>query len=91
MGSKYFKAAEGAYKLGKYVAKKFTKQSKGGVETITGVAPNVPKTAGEKALRTLKVEGEKFKGKITKVGQDISSKVEEFTKKIKKMKTPKKD
>ena len=88
MGSKYFKEDEGAYKLGKYVAKKFIKQSKGGVETITGVAPNVPKTNIEKATRTLKTEGHKIKAKIAKIESDVFHGTQKLKKALDKMKGP---
>jgi len=53
---------------------------------IKSVAPNVPKTSMEKALRTLKVEGHKFKASLSKLESDVFHKTQELKKKIDKIK-----
>ena len=53
---------------------------------IKSVAPNVPKTNIEKALRTLKVEGQKFKASMAKTSSDVFHKTQELKKKIDKIK-----
>ena len=53
---------------------------------IKKVAPNVPKTDIEKALRTLKVEGQKFKASMAKTSSDVFHKTQELKKKIDKIK-----
>ena len=55
-------------------------------KTISKVKPNVPKTDMEKVLRTLKVEGHKFKASIAKTRSDIFHKTQELKKKIDKIK-----
>ena len=79
----------GFFKVGFEVGKKFIKSKKGGVETITGVAPNVPKTNIEKATRTLKTEGHKIKAKIAKIESDIFHGNQNIKKALDKMKRPK--
>ena len=56
------------------------------VKTISKVKPNVPKTDIEKALRTLKVEGQKFKASMAKTSSDVFHKTQELKKKIDKIK-----
>ena len=53
---------------------------------IKRVPPNVPTTAMEKALRTLKVEGQKFKASMAKTSSDVFHKTQEIKKKIDKIK-----
>ena len=53
---------------------------------ITSVNPNVPTTDIEKATRTLKVEGHKFKAKLSKIESDVFDKTQELKKKIDKIK-----
>ena len=60
-------------------------KSKAG-KTISSVAPNVPKTNIEKALRTLKVEGQKFKASMAKTSSDVFHKTQELKKKVDKIK-----
>ena len=60
-------------------------KSKAG-KTISSVPPNVPKTDIEKALRTLKVEGQKFKASMAKTSSDVFHKTQELKKKIDKIK-----
>ena len=60
-------------------------KSKAG-KTISSVAPNVPKTNIEKALRTLKVEGHKFKASLSKLESDVFHKTQELKKKVDKIK-----
>ena len=55
--------------------------------TIKSVAPNVPKTDMQKALRTFKVEGHKFKASMAKTSSDVFHKTQEITKKLDKIKT----
>ena len=55
-------------------------------KTISKVKPNVPKTDIEKALRTLKVEGQKFKASMAKTSSDVFHKTQELKKKIDKIK-----
>ena len=55
-------------------------------KTISKVTPNVPKTSMEKALRTLKVEGQKFKASMAKTSSDVFHKTQELKKKIDKIK-----
>ena len=54
--------------------------------TIKSVAPNVPKTNIQKALRTLRVEGHKFKASMAKTSSDVFHKTQEITKKLDKIK-----
>ena len=63
---------------------------KKGVEgAIKSVAPNVPKTNIEKALRTLKVEGHKFKAKLSKIESDVFHGTQKIKKTLDKIKTNK--
>ena len=57
--------------------------------TIKSVAPNVPKTDMQKALRTLRVEGHKFKASMAKTSSDVFHKTQEITKKLDKIKIKK--
>ena len=57
--------------------------------TIKNVAPNVPKTEIEKATRTLKVEGQKIKAAMAKIGSDVFHKTQELKKKVDKIKIKK--
>ena len=56
---------------------------------IKSVAPNVPKTDMQKALRTLKVEGQKFKASMAKTSSDVFHKTQELKKKVDKIKIKK--
>ena len=56
---------------------------------IKSVAPNVPKTNIEKALRTLKVEGHKFKAKLSKIESDVFHGTQKIKKTLDKIKTNK--
>ena len=58
--------------------------------TIKSVAPNVPKTNIQKALRTLKVEGHKMKASMAKIKSDVFHGTQKIVKTLDKMKTPKK-
>ena len=58
-------------------------------KTISKVKPNVPKTDIEKALRTLKVEGHKFKASLSKLESDVFHKTQELKKKVDKIKIKK--
>ena len=58
-------------------------------KTIKSVAPNVPKTNIEKALRTLKVEGHKFKAKLSKIESDVFHGTQKIKKTLDKIKTNK--
>ena len=53
---------------------------------IKSVKPNVPKTDLQKALRTFKVEGHKFKASMAKTSSDVFHKTQEITKKLDKIK-----
>ena len=53
---------------------------------IKSAVPNVPKTDMQKALRTLKVEGQKFKASMAKTSSDVFHKTQEIKKKIDKIK-----
>ena len=56
---------------------------------IKSVKPNVPKTNIQKALRTLKVEGQKFKASMAKTSSDVFHKTQELKKKVDKIKIKK--
>ena len=53
---------------------------------IKKIVPNVPKTNIEKALRTLKIEGHKFKASMAKTRSDIFHKTQELKKNVDKIK-----
>ena len=53
---------------------------------IKKIAPNVPKTNIEKVLRTLKIEGHKFKASMAKTRSDIFHKTQELKKNVDKIK-----
>ncbi len=57
--------------------------------TIKSVAPNVPKTDIQKALRTLKVEGHKITASMDKISSDFFNKTQEITKKLDKIRIKK--
>ena len=52
---------------------------------IKSVAPNVPKTDMQKALRTLEVEGHKIKSSMAKTSSDVFHKTQEIKKKLDKI------
>ena len=56
---------------------------------IKKIAPNVPKTNIEKALRTLKVEGQKFKASMAKIESDVFHGTQKIVKALDKIKKPK--
>ena len=56
---------------------------------IKSVKPNVPKTDIQKALRTLRVEGHKFKASMAKTRSDVFHKTQDITKKLDKIKIKK--
>ena len=88
MVNKYVGAVQGGVKFAKYIAKKFTKTDKGGVEVISGVAPKV--TKGESTTVAL----HKLKAAMKKGSDDASDQirtgVDKLTKSLDKMKGPKK-
>jgi len=57
--------------------------------TIKSVAPNVPKTDIQKALRTLKVEGHKIKASMAKTRSDVFHKTQEIKEKLDKIRIKK--
>jgi len=67
-------------KVGQALLKKF--KPKKVADTITSVAPNVPKTDMQKALKTLKVEGHKIKASMAKTRSDVFHKTQEIKKKL---------
>ena len=71
--------------MGLITAAKLLLKSKS-MGVIKKIAPNVPKTNIEKALRTLKVEGQKFKASMAKTSSDVFHKTQEITKKLDKIK-----
>ena len=74
-------------KVGQALLKKF--KPKKVADTITSVAPNVPKTDMQKALKTLKVEGHKIKASMAKTSSDVFHKTQEITKKLDKIRIKK--
>jgi len=73
-----------------YKAFKASTKSKKILPTITGVKPTFPKTVREKNSRDLKQFGRMVKAKTKKMGDDVSSKINEIFKKIEKIKGVKK-
>jgi len=71
--------------MGLIAAAKLLLKSKS-MGVIKKVTPNVPKTNIEKALRTLKVEGQKFKASMAKTSSDVFHKTQELKKKVDKIK-----
>ena len=56
---------------------------------IKSVKPNVPKTNIQKALRTLRVEGHKFKASMAKTRSDVFHKTQEIKEKLDKIRIKK--
>ena len=79
MANKYVGAAQGAVKLAKYVAKKFIKKDKGGVESISGVAPGTD--LGGKSVSQVKMDAS-----ISKIKSDSFEIKQRVTDAMKKMK-----
>ena len=73
--------------MGLLTAAKLLLKGKKSMGAIKSVAPNVPKTDMEKVLRTLKVEGHKFKASIAKTRSDIFHKTQELKEKVDKIKS----
>ena len=71
--------------MGLITAAKLLLKSKS-MGVIKKIAPNVPETNIEKALRTLKVEGQKFKASMAKTSSDVFHKTQELKKKVDKIK-----
>ena len=65
-------------------------KKKAASKVISSVKPNVPKTDIEKATRTLKVEAQRMKASMAKMGSDVFHGTQKLKKSIEKMKTPKK-
>ena len=74
--------------MGLITAAKLLLKSKS-MGVIKKIAPNVPKTNIQKALRTLKVEGHKMKASMAKTSSDIFHKTQEITKKLDEIKIKK--
>ena len=74
--------------MGLITAAKLLLKSKS-MGVIKKITPNVPETNIEKALRTLKVEGQKFKASMAKTSSDVFHKTQEITKKLDKIKIKK--
>ena len=75
--------------MGLITAAKLLLKGKKSLGAIKSVAPNVPKTDMQKALRTLKVEGHKIKASMTKISSDVFHKTQEITKKLDEIKIKK--
>ena len=74
--------------MGLIAAAKLLLKSKS-MGVIKKIAPNVPKTNIEKALRTFKVEGQKFKASMAKTSSDVFHKTQELKKKVDKIRIKK--
>ena len=74
-------------KVGQALLKKF--KPKKVADTITSVAPNVPKTGIEKATRTLKISTQKMKAQMAKMESDVFHGTQKIVKALDKMKKPK--
>ena len=76
--------------MGLITAAKLLLKGKKSMGVISKVPPNVPKTEIEKATRTLKVEGHKFKAKLSKIESDVFDKTQKLKETLDKIKTSKK-
>jgi len=63
-------------------------KSKAG-KTISSVAPNVPKTDIEKAMRTLKISKQKMKAQMAGLESDVFHGTQKIVKALDKIKKPK--
>ena len=68
-----------------WLAKLVTKKGK----TISSVAPNVPKTDIEKAIRTIKISKHKMKAQMAGLQADVFHGTQKIVKALDKMKRPK--